>query len=145
MKITIETPAPGEEDEIIIRCASPDARLLNLISSLKTDSGKMTGYLDDKLVMLNPKDIYYFDTVDNKVFAYTGNGVYEIHKKLYEIEVEYPHSDFLRIAKSTIVNVAKIDYLKPGFNGRFEATLKNKEKLIISRQYVSELKKMLGI
>ena len=145
MKITIETPAPGEEDEIIIRCASPDARLLNLISSLKTDSGKMTGYLDDKLVMLNPKDIYYFDTVDNKVFAYTGNGVYEIHKKLYEIEVEYPHSDFLRIAKSTIVNVAKIAYLKPGFNGRFEATLKNKEKLIISRQYVSELKKMLGI
>ena len=71
--------------------------------------------------------------------------MYEIRKKLYEIESEYSYSDFFRISKSAIVNVAKIAYVKPIFNGRFEAKLKNDEKIIISRQYVMELKKKLGI
>lgn len=145
MKITIETPEPGEEDEIIVRCASLDDRLLALIYSLKSEDDKLTGYVDDKIVKLAPKDIFYFESVDNKVFAYTDKRVYDIHMKLYEIEEAYLYTDFLRISKSAIVNVAKIAYLKPIFNGRFEAELKNGEKIIISRQYVMNLKKKLGI
>ena len=145
MKITIETPKSGEEDEIILRCTSLDEKLMKLVYSLKTEENKLTGYLEDKIVKLIPKDIFYFESVDNKVFAYTSKGVYEIHKKLYEIESEFEHTDFLRISKSAIVNMAKIAYIRPIFNGRFEAKLKNEEKIIISRQYVMELKKKLGI
>lgn len=145
MKITIETPKAGEEDEIIVRCASLDDKLMNLIYSLKSEYDKVTGYIDDKIVKIELKDIFYFESVDNKVFAYTGKNVYDIHMKLYEIEETYLHTDFLRISKSAIVNVAKISYLKPIFNGRFEAELKNGEKIIISRQYVINLKKKLGI
>lgn len=145
MKITIETPKQGEEDEIIIRCNSLDEKLLNLIYSLKTEQDKLTGYTEDKIVKLIPKDIFYFESVDNKVFAYTSDGVYEIHKKLYELENEYENSDFMRVSKSSIVNLAKIAYIRPIFNGRFEAKLKNNEKMIISRQYVTELKKKLEI
>lgn len=145
MKITIETPKEGEEDEVIVRCASLDERLMRFIHSLKAEQGKLTGYIEDKIVKLEPKDIFYFESVDNRVFAYTGKGVYEVHKKLYEIEEEYFYTDFLRISKSAIVNVAKIAYLRPIFNGRFEAKLKNDEKIIISRQYVVDLKKKLGI
>lgn len=145
MKITIETPRPGEEDEIIVRCTRLDEKVLNLIYSLKSEQNKLTGYLEDKIVKLSPKDIYYFESVDNRVYAYGNKSVYEVHKKLYEIEEEFCHTDFMRISKSAIVNVAKIAYLKPIFNGRFEAKLKNDEKIIISRQYVLELKKKLGI
>ena len=145
MKITIEVPKPGEEDEIIVRCASLDDKLMNLIYALKSEQDKLTGYVEDKIVKLNHKDIYYFESVDNKVFAYTAKGTYEVHKKLYEIEELYAHTDFLRISKSVIVNVSKIAYLKPGFNGRFEAKLRNGEKIIISRQYVVNLKEKLGI
>ncbi|MCH5256014.1 MAG: LytTR family transcriptional regulator DNA-binding domain-containing protein [Lachnospiraceae bacterium] len=145
MKITIETPGEGEEDEIIVRCASLDDRLLGLISALKAEQNQLAGYIEDRIVKLSPKDIYYFESVDNKVFAYAGKSVYEVRKKLYEIEEEYAHTDFLRISKSAIVNVAKIAYIRPLLNGRFEARLKNDEKIIISRQYVIELKKKLGI
>lgn len=144
MKITIETPKPGEEDEVIIRCAAVDDNMLRLIYAMR-EGEKLTGYLEDKIVKLPHKDIYYFESVDNKVFAYTSKETYEIHKKLYEIEQEFEHTDFLRISKSAIVNTAKIAYVKPAFNGRFEATLKNGEKIIISRQYVAELKKKIGI
>ena len=145
MKITIEAPGAGEEDEIIVRCAAMDERLLKLIYSLKNEQDKLTGYAEERIVKLELKDIFYFESVDNKVFAYTGKGVYEIHKKLYELEENYSNTDMLRISKSAIVNIAKIAYVKPIFNGRFEAKLKNDEKIIISRQYVTELKKKLEI
>lgn len=144
MKITIEAPKPGEEDEIIVRCADLDERILKLIQALRAED-KLTGYIDDKIVKLSLKEIYYFESVDNKVFSYTAKENYEVHKKLYEIEQAFEHTDFLRISKSIIVNVAKIAYVKPIFNGRFEAKLKNGEKVIVSRQYVSDLKKKLGI
>lgn len=145
MKITIETPKEGEEDEIIVRCASLDDRLMKFIAALRSSENPLTGYLDDKIVKLAPKDVFYFESVDNKVFAYAGKNVYEVRKKLYEIEEEYADTDFLRISKSAIVNVAKIAYIRPLLNGRFEAKLKNDEKIIINRQYVIELKKKLGI
>lgn len=145
MKITIETPKFGEEDEIIVRCTTLDDKIMNMLYALKNEQDQLIGYLDDKIVKLVPKEIYYFEAVDNKTFAYTALGVYEVHKKLYEIEREYTHTDFLRISKSVIVNVAKIAYIRPIFNSRFEAKLKNNEKVIISRQYVADLKKKLGI
>ena len=145
MKITIETPRPGEEDEIIVRCAALDEQLMKLIYALKMRQDKITGYVEDKIVKLEPKEIFYFESVDNKVFAYTDKGVYEVRRKLYEIEEDFTNMDFLRISKSSIVNVAKIAYLRPIFNGRFEAKLKNDEKIIISRQYIVDLKKKLGI
>lgn len=145
MKITIETPGPGEEDEIIIRCAVLDQEIIQLISRLKRGREKLPAYLDQEIIMLPLKDIYYFESVDHKVFAYCQEQVYEVHKKLYELEADYTSQDFLRISKSTIVHLPKIAHLKPLFNGRFEAALKNGEKVIISRQYVTMLKKKLGI
>lgn len=145
MKITIETPEVGMEDEIILRCANLDEKIMNLIYALKSEQDKLTGYMEDKIIKLVPKEVYYFESVDNKTFAYTARGVYEVHKKLYEIEKEYTYTEFLRISKSVIVNVAKIAYIRPIFNSRFEAKLKNNEKVIISRQYVADLKKKLGI
>ena len=94
--------------------------------------------------MLNPKEIYYFEAVDNKVFAYGEKEVYEMKAKLYELEEDFEGTDFFRASKSSIINLSQIKSLTPAFNGRFEALLYNKEKVIISRQYVSELKKKLG-
>jgi DNA-binding LytR/AlgR family response regulator len=145
MKITIETPKPGEEDEIILRFATVDENILKLIQSLKTEKDALTGYADDKIQKLSLRDIFYFESVDNKVYAYTAKQVYEVHKKLYEIEEEYSNTDFLRISKAVVVNVSKITYIRPMLNGRFEAKLKNDEKVIISRQYVPALKEKLDL
>lgn len=145
MKITIETPKPGEEDEIILRFAAVDENILKLIQSLKAEKDAVTGYVDDKIQKLPMKDIFYFESVDNKVYAYTAKQVYEVHKKLYEIEEEYANTDFLRISKAVVVNVSKITYIRPMLNGRFEAKLRNDEKVIISRQYVPALKEKLDL
>lgn len=145
MKITILSPEPGQEDEIIIRCAQLDERLMRLIQSLKAEKLKLTAYSDAGITIVDPKDVFYFEAVDNKVFAYCEKQVYEVRKKLYELEDALANTDFLRISKSTIVDLSKVAHLSAAFNGRLEAKLKNEEKIIISRQYVPNLKKKLGL
>lgn len=144
MKITIETPEQGKEDEIIIRCAELDDDVIALIMRLRSGKNRFAGYSDDGMTMLAMKDIYYFEAVDNKVFAYCEKAVYEVRKKLYELE-EMPSEDLVRISKSVIVNISYIDRLVPMFSGKLEAKLTNGESVIISRQYVGGLKQKLGI
>ena len=146
MKITIETLSPGEEEEIIIRADQLDDQLLQLISALKNRRNPFTGQLSDGSIrIIDPKTVYYFESVDNKVFAYGEKDVAEIKSKLYELEEQFNGTDFLRISKSVIVNLSKVKKLVPSISGRFEAVLKNGEVVIISRQYVPMLKKYFGL
>ena len=145
MKITIQDIAPGEEEEIIVRCRNLDEALLRVIHEIKTRRGKFTVSDKDKIRQVDAGDVYYFEAVDNKVFLYLEQDVFEVRYKLYEIEAEYENTDFFRASKSVIINLAKVRQFAPEFGSRFEAQMMNGEKLIISRQYVPALKKRLGM
>ena len=86
MKITIQDIAPGEEEEIIVRCRDLDDALLRMIRELKVRRGKFTVTENDKIRQIDADDIYYFEAVDNKVFLYLEQDVFEVRYKLYEIE-----------------------------------------------------------
>ena len=145
MKITILDLNPGEEEEIIVKCNEVNDDLQKLLNQLKQGNGKIAAYQNGDMFFLEPEQIYYFESVDQKVFAYGKTNVYEVKSKLYELEEQLPGRDFMRASKSTILNLNKISRLTPAFSGRFEALLQNGEKAIISRQYVSVLKEHLGI
>ncbi len=145
MKITIQDLPEGEEDEIIIRCRTVDEQLLKLIYGLRSAQEKLTLTKGDKLFQVQPSQVYYFEAVDNRVFAYLEKEVCETKLKLYELEKRLEGTDFFRASKSTIINLAKVKNISPAFNGRFEACMKNEEKLIVSRQYVPILKAKLGL
>lgn len=145
MKIVIEECMPGEEEQIIIRCREMDDRILKVISELKMGQKKLAGIKDGNITMIDPSNVYYFEGVDNKVFLYCKHDVYESKLKLYEIEEDFNNTNFFRASKSIILNVTKIKSISPAYSGRFEASLFNGEKVVISRQYVPELKKKLGL
>ena len=145
MRIIIESPEPDDEDVIIVRCATPDQRLLSMLLAFQNANTELTGYTDDKIVRLNYLVVYYFEANENRVFAYYHSEVYEVRYKLYELEEMFIPLDFVRCSKSMIVNMEKIEYLSPLFSGKMEAHLKNGEKIVISRQYVRGLKNKLGV
>lgn len=145
MKITIEDRPDGGEDEIIIRCKHVDEHLLKLVYAFKAGQEKLTATKGTDIVQVMPKEIFYFEAVDNKVFLYLEKDVYETKQKLYELEERFRGTDFVRVSKSVILNLSKVKSLSPAFNGRFEATMKNGEKLIVSRAYVPVLKEKLGL
>lgn len=144
MKIVIEEPQGTEEDQIVFKCREMTPELLHIIALLKTQDG-LIAYEGNKIHRIRPAAIYYIEVVDNKTFLYCKDKFYELKQKLYEIEESLVNSDLLRISKSVIINLSKVKSLRPALNGRFEAELDNEEKLIISRQYVSGLKKRLGV
>ncbi len=145
MKIIIEECKPGEEDQITIRCKEMDENILKVIADLKMNQKKLAGIKDGIITMIDPANVYYIEGVDNKVFLYCKQNVYEVRLKLYEIEEQYNNTNFFRASKSVILNVTKIKSVSPAYSGRFEALLFNGEKVVISRQYVPELKKKLGL
>lgn len=156
MKITIMDLLPGEEEEVLIKCDALTPKVMELINELKHQNEneqmriiqpvqKLKVYLNGNIHLLAPEEIYYFEYVDQKVFAYGKTKVYEIKNKLYELEEQLPKTDFIRVSKSCILNLNKIGSLAPSLGGRFEAKLKNGEKVIISRQYVAVLKEVLGL
>ena len=145
MKITIIHKKEDEEDEIIVKCSELDESLLELINSFKKGTAKLSFYQGSKIVFVDESDIYYFESVENRVFAYTESEVYEIKLKLYELEEKYSHSDYFRANQAVLVNLDKVVSVSPAFGGRFEATLTNDCKIIISRMYVPKFKEKLGI
>lgn len=145
MKIIIETPEKDVEDKIIISMHKLNENVLKLITALKMQQDTLIGYKEEQMYRIHPDEVYYFETVDNKSYMYCRESVYEIKQKLYQIEEVYGVSDFLRISKSVIINMDKISSIRPAFGGRFEAMLENGEKIIISRQYVPELKKKMNV
>ena len=145
MKVTILEKKVDEEDEFIDRCDYLDESLTKLINQFKTGKGKMNFYKDSKIVFIEPEEVLYFESVDDKVFAYTKDSVYETKSKLYQLEAELPATIFFRANKAVIVNLDKIDSLAPVFGGRFEAVLENGYKVMISRNYLNTLKELLGL
>lgn len=145
MKVTIIDIGPEDEEEIIIKCNSLDENMVKFINYVKHGSERLTVYKDGGMFFLNPEEVFYFESVEQRVFAYCQTEVYQVKSRLYELQEELPGWDFVRVSKSIILNLKKLKSLTPAFGGRYEALLKNGEKVIISRQYIGVLKEKLGV
>ena len=145
MKIIIEDPSPGEEEHIVVKYHQLSPELTDVINRFKSQSNALFANIEDEIYQVDPKNVLYIESIDNKVFLYSVKKVYESKQKLYELAEVLAGFDFMRISKSAIINLRKIKSLSPAFSGRMEAKMVNDEKIIISRQYVHELKKRLGI
>lgn len=145
MKITIEESLGYGETEIVIKCSKMTDEVKNIIALLKSPEEKIVGTLEGTSHLIEPNDIFYFESVDKKTFIYTESQVLETTMRLYEIEDKLSKYDFFRASKSTVINISKIKNLTPRFNGRLDALLENDEKLIISRQYVPIIKEIIGL
>ncbi len=143
MKVIINEDENNNEIEVIINCKSINEDVINILSKLKEEENVITGLKDNKVYIIKPDSILYFESVDKKTFMYTKKDIYESNLRLYEIEEKFSTYHFFRASKSTIINISKISVINPIMGGRIEVLLENKEKLIVSRQYVPILKAKL--
>ena len=145
MKIKLETVSDMGETEVIIRCRELDEETERLLSTFRLFANTIIGKNDNKTFILKPEDICYFDTQDNKVLLITEESTYETHLKMYEIEEKFKNAGFLRVSRYSIINLRKVSYLEPLFNGRMVAVMKNGDKVVITRLYIQSLKTALGM
>lgn len=145
MKISIRTVEDAEEITVDISCNRLTPDIERIISMLRMLDFKLAGKKDGETFILEVAQVIYIETVDKKTFLYTKTDIYETNLKLYELEEQLSKADFLRINKSCLMNLRHIVSLKADIERKIQATMSNKEKLIISRQYAEAVKIRLGV
>ena len=140
MEIKLLKIAKEQPEQMEIRCHEVTEEIREIVTFVKTRQGKLTGIQKEKQFEIPVPEVCYIEAVDNKVFLYTKEQVYETRQKLYELEELLKEKYFLRVSKSLLLNLMKVGSIKPALNGRFLAVLQNGEEIIISRKYVPELK-----
>lgn len=143
MKLETRKIPENEPETVEIRYHWITDEIQEIVSFVKSRQGQLSATRDGQRFEVPVMDLFYAESVDDRVFLYTASDSYEIRMKLYELEDLLRSKSFLRISKSMIVNLMKISSVRPALNGRFSAVLKNGEEIIISRKYVPELKQTL--
>lgn len=144
LKVYIEK-GKSEETEVYVYYKKMDKETKDLIDYVNQRIQTVVGYQNDRIHRILIKDIYYIEYVDEKTFLYLDHDVYLSHKKLYEWEKLLEESSFIRVNKSTILNIHYLKSVRPLLSGRMEAKLMNGEHLIINRHYLSAFKKKFGL
>lgn len=146
MKIQIE-PCLNDEMEVLIKGDPSSEEVIEFINYANAFNkgiapNKILLKDSDKNFIKNIEEIWYFEAQGNKVNAVIDGSSYSCKFKLYEIE-HFNDKGYIRISKGLIVNVNKIDFIEMEFSGNYIITLKNGDKLTLSRKYVKAFKKFV--
>ncbi len=140
MKVRLQEINEKENEEVVIHCVEVTPEVTEIFTFVQNKGTQINGLKDGQLVRFSLEDVYYFEAVDEKVFAYTKNDIYDLQMRLYKVEELYESRYFIRCSKSVVLNLMMLEGISPALNGRFIAHMKNKEKLMITRGYVPKLK-----
>lgn len=143
MEIKLRKIAKEQPEQMEIRCHEVTEEIREIVTFVKTRQGQLTGIQEGKQYEIPVLDVHYIEAVDNKVFLYTQKQIYETKQKLYELEELLKEKYFLRVSKSILLNLMKVQSMRPALNGRLLAVLLSGEEIMISRKYVQELKKAM--
>ena len=146
IKINISVIDESDEEKINILCHENHKDMMQKIARQFADgSHKITCRKEGKTYQIRMDDVYYIETVDEHLFIYCEDEVYENKMRLYEAEELCRDTLFFKASKSMLINIKKIDNMKPSLSGRFELTMINGEKLLVSRKYVRDLKEKMEL
>lgn len=140
MKVQIRKIAEKGKEQVLIDCVEITPEIRDICAYVRSKGTNLIGIYDGKICQFELQEVFYFEALDEKVFAYTKSQVYEMKARLYEVEEAYRTYQFIRCSKSIVLNLMLLEGISPALNGRFFAHMKNGEKIMISRQYVPMLK-----
>ena len=144
MRVRFEQVDEKEKEQALIRAVEKTADILSAMDLLENGSGGIQVIKDRNTFFCKLTQIYYIESVDKRTYVYTKGECYESRDRLYELE-EKLGMYYVRISKSMIVNLRKIRNVSAEPGGRMVAVLLNAERVIISRSYVKDIKRRLGI
>jgi two-component system LytT family response regulator len=115
-----------------------DERLNSLIADIRGEKK----YLDRLVVkavgrvfFLKSDEIDWIEAAGNYVKLHVGREAHMIRETMNGIEAKLDPEKFLRIHRSTVVNIDRIKELHPMFSGDYAVILRNGTELALSRNY----------
>lgn len=145
MKVSIELAAEYKDPFAVIHTDKVTDQIQHVIDVLGACDSPITALQENgDIVILQPGDINMVRVENGETIIYTAKKQYRSRKRLYEI-FQQLGNNFMQISKSTLINLSCMDCIEPGFSGTLLLKLKNGCKDYVSRTYLPEFKKYLGL
>ena len=145
MKVSIDISAEYKEPYAVIYTDKVTDDIQRVIDMLGTSETPVTALQNEEdIIVLQPKDIYMVRVEDGDTIIYGAKNQYRSRKRLYELAGQLG-KQFMQISKTTLINLSYMDCIEPGFSGTLLLKLKNGNKDYVSRKYLPEFKKYLGL
>jgi len=97
-----------------------------------------------KVFLVNTTDIEWLEASNDYVVLHTKTEQFVLNQSLNHYESKLDPALFMRIHRSTIVNINQIAEMQPYFNGEYFVLLKNGTRLKMSRNYKENLNRISG-
>jgi DNA-binding LytR/AlgR family response regulator len=127
-----------EENYLELHYDRLDDETKEYISRIDRTLDCIEGRSDGVRLTVPVSEVLYFESVERRTFAYTEDKTVELREPLNDLISRFGDIGIIRISKSAVVNVYKIDHLQGDLNMRVIIYLKNGEKLIMNRGYRKE-------
>jgi len=136
-----------EEDKINIVFREEDAKKVNRILNAiaKGEDVYITGHNPRGMKHIESRRIHYFVVEQEEVYAILRDAKFRVRHKLYEVEEMLQDKYFIRVSKYALVNINKIEYIKPAFNSKLLLIMKNGDQVEVNRRYYKTFKKTLDL
>lgn len=122
-------------------------RLHQLMAELRPEAPvleRLAIKTEGRVLLVKVADIDWIEAADNYVNIHVGNESHLHRETMASVENKLASNQFMRISRSTIVNVERIKELQPMFHGDYVVILRNGTKLSLSRGYREKLNQILG-
>ena len=97
-----------------------------------------------RVYFLKVDDIDWIEAAANYVKLHTGAESHTIRETMTNLEEHLDPQKFMRIHRSTIINIDRIEELRQLFHGDYAVVLKGGKSLAVSRGYRDKLNTLLG-
>ncbi|SCC03013.1 LytTR family DNA-binding domain-containing protein [Weissella bombi] len=133
-----------KEDEVLFHVHEVTSTIDEAINVLKNNSKSLIATLinSEREEKISFHNIIYVEYLERQVFLYTKNKTYLLRKSLVNFKQKSPNY-LVQISKNTLVNIYYVTAFTSHINGNLTLQLTSHEKLIVSRRYVVELRKVL--
>jgi two-component system LytT family response regulator len=123
---------------LIARRQTDDAtqRLLQLLGDRKAAPAylqRLTVRENDRVVLLKTVQIEWIESAGNYVVLHVGKQSHIVRQTLASLEAQLDPKLFLRISRSTLVNLDQVRELQPLFKGEYVVVLQNGKQLPMTR------------
>ena len=127
---------------VIVEYPEYDRTVERLVSRIKDLNISFTGKADGKTFSIDIPDIYYIENVERKIFLYSKKDIYRFDGTMSDIDSASADTVLVRISRTCFMNVSHLKEIMQMKNSHLEAVLDNGEKLIVSRKYLKDIKKI---
>lgn len=132
----------GQPVTVIIEYPRWNESVEHLIQKIGRMDLTFTGKTEEGVVNISISDLYYIENVERKLFLYTREEVFRFDGTMAEIENRIDGTGLVRISRTCIMNTDYLREIRQLKNSHLEAVMENGEKLIVSRKYLPDIKRI---